>query len=907
MVVLKHKLITLLLTLTLILPLFPATDIQVAAESISSETGQTRGIFLDPTTDGLSGGVETKIDSTIAFMIENNMNTIYFKIDNNFAGDKNISNLLDYTIEKAESAGIATIAWIDTCILGEDYTGSYGIEYNDTYYRNITLPESVTESVEEIKEIVKRYDIDILVDTRFYPSEDFDDKLNAGGGKVTTDELRAESISEYVEKLSGEISSTEVGVIVNAQGYGLGNGSYTDTSVWFSNGWIDYAVPVMDMTVNASAEDNDFSYYANRWHNEVKSDGLDWMPLLSSSKVFVGEFADPMELSIQMFYAFNSGAKGVLFDSADIFISEEEKFDEPVKRVADHFYDGEMSDGKIDADFIVTRPDKEIEVTSEYYYMMGISDPNADLTCNGEEVDYRGKRGTFGHYVMLDEGDNVYRFSQPGEEDQVVTITYSPTGDGKTAYIDEIVQNTMDPVIQDIAYVGREYIIECVAPAGAKVVAEVAYHNVILEQVDDSKEFGAKAVYRGRYTVHDVLESNYVKKMDKVTYTLEFDGVVTEYEANGDLYVAYPDNDIRIRAKNYMTTVFETESIGYQYNTIMNVGTESIIKSQTPELFGLEQGGFVKKDDVEILFEVNDPNDKVKDVRYVTSYNSEKLIFEGAENTAYRIDEDGDLTVELFNIVGISERNTAFDIMKKHSKLFKEVVVEADENSVTMKFVLKKGQELWGYSFDYDGENSILYFRKKPKLSTDKSMPLKDITVVLDPGHGGSDPGAQGPPAFYGPVEKDVTLMIALETKDSLEKLGATVLMTRSNDKSMELYSRAAITDRIKPDFFMSIHLNSVAEVSDGGKADGIEVYYVTPQSEKVGENVIEMVNSYTGRKMRETIHGVYVVARPTSAPSVLCEIGFMSNPEQYEEMINATVIDRTGDALAKSIEQSLR
>ena len=96
-------------------------------------------------------------------------------------------------------------------------------------------------------------------------------------------------------------------------------------------------------------------------------------------------------------------------------------------------------------------------------------------------------------------------------------------------------------------------------------------------------------------------------------------------------------------------------------------------------------------------------------------------------------------------------------------------------------------------------------------------------TVVIDPGHGGSDPGAKGK---AGAVEKDIVLAIGLEVARELRarESGLKVILTRSRDEFVTLYDRAKIANVNKGDVFVSIHANSVKRNTD---ASGFEVYHL--------------------------------------------------------------------------------
>jgi N-acetylmuramoyl-L-alanine amidase len=99
-------------------------------------------------------------------------------------------------------------------------------------------------------------------------------------------------------------------------------------------------------------------------------------------------------------------------------------------------------------------------------------------------------------------------------------------------------------------------------------------------------------------------------------------------------------------------------------------------------------------------------------------------------------------------------------------------------------------------------------------------------TVVVDAGHGGSDPGAIGP---GGLREKDVTLAVALDLERRLAARGFRVVMTRRNDATLSLEERTALAEGVGGDVFVSIHVNAAAR----GNANGIETYYLDRTHER--------------------------------------------------------------------------
>ncbi len=166
---------------------------------------------------------------------------------------------------------------------------------------------------------------------------------------------------------------------------------------------------------------------------------------------------------------------------------------------------------------------------------------------------------------------------------------------------------------------------------------------------------------------------------------------------------------------------------------------------------------------------------------------------------------------------------------------------------------------------------------------------VNDYTIVLDPGHGGSDPGAVSP---KGTKEKDVNLKIGLKARDALESLKYDVIMTRSDDTFVNLYERANIANRNDADIFLSIHHNST--LNNGVK--GLEILYCPrdlgtnklddqyPLAEAISKGILKTTNgSDRGIIQRPNL----VVIRETNMPAVLVEVGYLSNESDEANIIS--------------------
>lgn len=169
------------------------------------------------------------------------------------------------------------------------------------------------------------------------------------------------------------------------------------------------------------------------------------------------------------------------------------------------------------------------------------------------------------------------------------------------------------------------------------------------------------------------------------------------------------------------------------------------------------------------------------------------------------------------------------------------------------------------------------------------------IKICIDPGHGGKDPGAVG----NGLLEKDITLDIALRLKEKLSEFN--IVLTREKDKYVPLSARAAIANEAKVALFLSLHINASAN----DKANGFEVFH-HPNSVSgehlacVVHKTVLPVSSLKDRGVKAN-GGMYVL-RATNAPSILVELGFLSNEEDASMLKDYAWREKVAEALAFGI-----
>jgi N-acetylmuramoyl-L-alanine amidase len=232
-----------------------------------------------------------------------------------------------------------------------------------------------------------------------------------------------------------------------------------------------------------------------------------------------------------------------------------------------------------------------------------------------------------------------------------------------------------------------------------------------------------------------------------------------------------------------------------------------------------------------------------------------------------------------------------------------------------------------------------------PRPSRDDSAGDSRPVVVIDPGHGGIDPGTRAP---SGELEKDLTLDFAAVLRAKLEATGKyRVMMTRSDDRFIELSERVQLARQQRAQLLISIHCDALARGE--GAAQGATVYTVSDQASdaeaqrladaenradaiagvdldeepnEIADILIELAQretkTFSAYFARDAVKEMSAAARmhkhpqrsagfrvlkAPDVPSVLIELGYVSNPRDLKQLVSDTWRARTGDALVRAVQ----
>ncbi|MCT7949018.1 N-acetylmuramoyl-L-alanine amidase [Ancylothrix sp. C2] len=179
--------------------------------------------------------------------------------------------------------------------------------------------------------------------------------------------------------------------------------------------------------------------------------------------------------------------------------------------------------------------------------------------------------------------------------------------------------------------------------------------------------------------------------------------------------------------------------------------------------------------------------------------------------------------------------------------------------------------------------------------------PNNRIVIVVDPGHGGRDPGAVG---WGGIQEKEIVLDISRQVASSLEQQGIQAILTRNDDREIDLAPRVQLAERLDATLFVSIHANAIN--MNRPDVNGLETYYYSSGlglARSIHNSILQSVD-IKNRGVRQA--GFYVIKR-TSMPAVLVEVGFVTGREDSQNLANPTHRAQLAQAISRGIVQYLQ
>lgn len=801
---------------------------------------------------------------------------------------KNGFDPLQFWIEETKKQGMQLHAWLNPYRVGTNDKGvkkEWMVAHTDgKKYLNPGLPEVRAHIVQIVEELIANYDLDgIHFDDYFYPGRDFDDKAAFAkyGKGQKLDNWRLQNVNQLIqevhqvilEKGKHEMSFgiSPFGIWANESTNKLGSrtsGSesltvhYADTRRWVKEGWIDYIAPQIYWHIGFSIAD--YETLVKWWADVVKDTDVALYIGIAGYRALNEDENSPW-YGVEQIHKQLDFNKVVPEVDGSIHFRYTHYTHPRMTTLMKAYFNGEYQNPNLGISLAVGRPNTDVTVNAEKFFLGGTSDPSQPLLLNGKPVTERTELGYFGVYVDLVPGDNVFVFTQ-GDKRFVRTITRkAPTY--QPYYTDRITKAF--PTVPKAYLAGQEFELACVAPGGSRVYATMDGVRYQLQQEVDVTPgeavwFSKKMTYepggQPRWIILGHIRYECYDRQGRLISDVTSDKRL-EIIMKGAPLIA------TIVAPNVDSYLDNSREIGAFH--LMNVGMKDYVLEEDGDIIKLASGIWVKTAGVEFS-EVHLPNNYLKSVQQEMSDTEERIHFSSVFSPIAYVDQEG-------NTLYLTLHNTKIDsklFKVKEGKLIKNIKL-LDDGRIAIE--LKKLELLGGSYLESEKNGTTLVLRYR-KITTNSERPLLGTVIMIDPGHGGSDSGSL---SLHGSAfpEKDLVLWLSYRLKAMLEERGATVVMTRYDDTYVSLHDRLRFSKRLMPDLFLSMHTDSLYETQDLSKVKGITSFYKHENALPFSNRIAKTVYDNSPMNSRGSKYYNFYVCRGTWTPSILLENGFSCNP----------------------------
>ncbi|MEH2455224.1 N-acetylmuramoyl-L-alanine amidase [Nostoc sp.] len=557
-----------------------------------------------------------------------------------------------------------------------------------------------------------------------------------------------------------------------------------------------------------------------------------------------------------------------------------------------------------ESSLIVIFPQTNYQTSAQKIFFLGTAPPDGQVLINSKPIT-RSKAGHFSPSFPLQLGENLFTVRHDNQELQikVTRLTTLPELPQGLAFA----KDSLTPA-SDIARLPGELIcFSAIAPPNASVSVNLANQTIALSPQPQQAQLPSNfAALTGQNQPHAQSSVGNYKGCTTVATAADLGQPQFQLTLNGKTITQPGSGKIQILSRAQLPVSEVTADAGvartgpstdYSRLTPLPKGTRATVTGREGEWLRLDYGAWINSQETRILPGAIPPQTIIRSVGYRQLPGATEIVFPLQVPVPVSVQQSEQaLALTLYNTTAQTDIIRLDDDPLISRLDWQQVAPE----QVKYTFNLKKAQQ-WGYKLRYDGTTLVLALRHPPKIGNTRHKPLANFKIVLDPGHGGKESGASGPTGY---LEKDVNLVVSKLLRDELVKEGATVVMTREDDKEVSLAERQAIISQEEPAIAISIHHNSLPDDGDAEKTKGFAAFWYQPQA----HNLAMFLQNYVVKKLGRPSYGVFwdnlALTRPTAAPSVLLELGFMSNPDEFEQVVNPEEQKKIANAIAQGITE---
>ncbi len=548
---------------------------------------------------------------------------------------------------------------------------------------------------------------------------------------------------------------------------------------------------------------------------------------------------------------------------------------------------------------VVYPPDGH-QTTAAQIFLIGTGTADQPVLLNGQPIEGRSEAGHFAPSLPLAIGQNIFTLTQ-GDHTLSITVTRVAPGPQLPNTLG-FAEGSLVPVV-NVAYAPGDWVcLRAVAAANATVTAALAGQTyTLLPQAGQTlppnsavliDQASPAAISPTTYESCFIAESP--GDLGKPTYRLTQAGERVTAQAAGSLSVLNPST-VEVVEVTVPAGVARTgPSTDHSRLTPLPQGTRARVTGRAGDWLRLDYGGWIRASETQAVAGAGRVRSQIRGItsRQVPGWTEILFPLEIPVPVSVRQDTNS-FILTLHNTV--PQTDTIFVTNDGLIERFDWNPVLPDQ--VEYRINLKTNYQ-WGYKLRYEGTTLVLSLRQPPTVQRDR--PLSGTTILIDPGHGGDELGALGPD---GTPEKTPNLDVSLLLQAALEARGARVIMTRTDDSFIGVNDRPAQINQVEPTLALSIHYNALPDAGDAENTAGIGAFWFHTQA----HSLAQFLHDYLVAERDRPSYGVFwnnlALTRPHVAPSVLLELGFMINPDEFEWIVDPQEQARLAETLAEGVE----
>jgi len=819
---------------------------------------------------------------------------------------------------------------------------SWAIAYNGSLFFDPGNPAVSQLIADGVADIMNNYNIDgIHLDDYFYPSRNFPDNASFAryGSGMDRHDWRRENVNAMIRQLQATVRQinpdvrfgiSPTAIWMNRANDARGSDTrgmesfhalYADTRLWVLEGWVDYIAPQIYWYIGF--EIADYERVLSWWEGLTAGTDVDLYVGLAIYREVQGRANWDGEILRQLNRnAQSSEVRGSIFfrythivgpvgDAVGRFYAQHlpqapvntpTPESAPVPEESEPVYDPyEVQEPEatpapivVMDNLLVAQPSRDFTVREAAgFNFFGSAVPDVPVYVNGQLITNRTAEGFFSIFLPLTAGANSFTFTQEGQTPVTRVVTNSgPALATPTPPMTSPAVINVAPAANVWAATASPFTLRATAPAGATVYAQIGGETIRLTQSNPNLTSTANnitpALFTGQFTPNSNAPDYAITEIGRPVYTMTWNGHTATATATGRIYQIGPYAPFYAEVTVDSAWVFPQATTTGGSHWMIHRGQRDRVISSNGDWTRLQSGIWVESSNVRTWVDTGEicpivaQAGHLSEGRYVTGEHEDIIKWNTTITPVAYAEFDGQ---EL--IVSIGMQNVLPPIFYTPGNTMFENIRIGTYNGVSAYFMtLKPEARLEGFYFEQTGNELRLVLRRRRPL-TPGNYPLAGFTILLDAGHGDTDPGALGPMGTQLP-ESHLVLTYTQMIAQRLEILGADVVLVRDNDVLYTLQQRVNMSRNIKPDMFISIHANSTAETTNATNIHGFTMWHRNPNSLPLAEAFVDTmhyINPLTTR--HKMVHQAnHFVNRPVWAPSVIVEISFMNNIQDFAWMI---------------------